>query len=771
MVRPQSLKFKMGKQIPTTTSFNLPDGKEVTIETGKLAAQADGSVVVRVGDTMLLATVVAAKTVKEGQSFFPLSVDYMEKFASAGRIPGNFFRREAKLSDYEVLTSRLVDRAIRPLFPDGFMEETQVIIQLISGEKDVMSDAYAALAASAALTLSEIPWQGPISECRVARINGEFVVNPSKSAMATADLNIIVAADQKNIMMVEGEADECSEADLVAAIKVGHEAIKVQCNAQLALAQKVGGTALTKREVPAKEENEEIKKRVAELAKDKIYEVAKGFLEKADRKNRFSEIEESVIESFTTEKGEEFMAENTSYIKECLGDLKKKVVRNMVLTDAVRLDGRKSSDIRHIWCETDYLPSPHGSALFTRGETQSLTTVTLGTKLDEAMIDTAMELYFEKFILHYNFPPFSVGETKPLRAPGRREIGHANLASRSLKKMMPDSFPYTVRVVSDILESNGSSSMATVCAGSLALMDAGVPVKKPMSGIAMGMIAEGDKYAILSDILGDEDALGDMDFKLTGTADGICGCQMDIKIDGLSYEVLEKALIQAREGRLHILSKMAEAMSEPRPDLKPHAPRIVELFIDKSFIGAVIGPGGKIIQEIQSTTGTIINIEEIGDQGRVTIASPNKANIDAALSRVRQITFTPSVGDIYEAVVKTVMPYGVFVDFSGKSGLLHVTEMSHTRIDSVEEVFQEGDPVKVKLIGIDKTTGKFRLSRKALMVKPDGTMPADDEYNEDGDGGGGRSRGGGGGFRGGGGGGNRGGGGGGHRGGGGGGRR
>lgn len=769
MVRPQSLKFKMGKQIPTTTSFNLPDGKEVTIETGKLAAQADGSVVVRVGDTMLLATVVAAKTVREGQSFFPLSVDYMEKFASAGRIPGNFFRREAKLSDYEVLTSRLVDRAIRPLFPDGFMEETQVIIQLISGEKDVMSDAYAALAASAALTLSEIPWQGPISECRVARINGEFVVNPSKSAMATADLNIIVAADQKNIMMVEGEADECSEADLVAAIKVGHEAIKVQCNAQLALAQKVGGTALTKREVPPKEENEEIKKRVAELAKDKIYEVAKGFLEKADRKNRFSEIEESVIESYTTEKGEEFMAENTAYIKECLGDLKKKVVRNMVLTDAVRLDGRKSSDIRHIWCETDYLPSPHGSALFTRGETQSLTTVTLGTKLDEAMIDTAMELYFEKFILHYNFPPFSVGETKPLRAPGRREIGHANLASRSLKKMMPDSFPYTVRVVSDILESNGSSSMATVCAGSLALMDAGVPVKKPMSGIAMGMIAEGDKYAILSDILGDEDALGDMDFKLTGTADGICGCQMDIKIDGLSYEVLEKALIQAREGRLHILSKMAEAMSEPRPDLKPHAPRIVELFIDKSFIGAVIGPGGKIIQEIQSTTGTIINIEEIGDQGRVTIASPNKANIDAALSRVRQITFTPSVGDIYEAVVKTVMPYGVFVDFSGKSGLLHVTEMSHTRIDSVEEVFQEGDPVKVKLIGIDKTTGKFRLSRKALMVKPDGTMPADDEYNEDGDGGGGRSRGGGGGFRGGGG--NRGGGGGGHRGGGGGGRR
>ncbi|MBI1225568.1 MAG: polyribonucleotide nucleotidyltransferase [Bacteroidetes bacterium] len=755
----------MGKQIPTTTSFNLPDGKEVTIETGKLAAQADGSAVIRVGNTMLLATVVAAKTVKEGQSFFPLSVDYMEKFAAAGRIPGNFFRREAKLSDYEVLTSRLVDRAIRPLFPDGFMEETQVIIQLISGDKEELPDAYAALAASAALTLADIPWQGPISECRVARINGEFVVNPSKTASANADLNIIVAADLKNIMMVEGEAAECSEHDLVAAIKVGHEAIKVQCNAQLALAQKVGGVALTKREVPEIYENEEIKSRVAELAKDKIYEVAKGFLDKGERKKKFAEIEESVIETFTAEKDEEFMEEHKGYIKECIGSLKKKVVRNMVLTDAVRLDGRKSDEIRHIWCEVDYLPSPHGSSLFTRGETQSLTTVTLGTKLDEAMIDTAMELYHEKFILHYNFPPYSVGETKPLRAPGRREIGHANLASRSLKMMMPDSFPYTVRVVSDILESNGSSSMATVCAGSLALMDAGVPFKKPMSGIAMGMIAEGEKYAILSDILGDEDALGDMDFKVTGTADGICGCQMDIKIDGLSYEVLEQALVQAKQGRIHILSKMAEAMAEPREDLKPHAPRIVEMFIDKSFIGAVIGPGGKIIQEIQSTTGTIINIEEIGDQGRVTIASPNKANIDAALSRVRQITFTPSVGDVYEAVVKTVMPYGVFVDFSGKSGLLHVTEMSHTRIDKVEDVFQEGDPVKVKLIGIDKTTGKFRLSRKALMVKPDGTMPTDDEYLDNGDGGGGGNRGGGG-HRGGG---NRGGGG--HRGGGGGGRR
>ncbi len=764
----------MGKQIPTTTSFKLPDGKEVTLETGKLAAQADGSVVVRVGDTMLLATVVASKTVKEGQAFFPLSVDYIEKFAAAGRIPGNFFRREAKLSDYEVLTSRLVDRAIRPLFPKGFMEETQVIIQLISGEKDVLPDAYAALAASTALTLADIPWQGPISEVRVGRINGEYVVNPSKAALVDADINIIVAADLHNIMMVEGQSKECAEHELVEAIKVAHEAIKVQCNAQLALAQIVGGTALTKREVPAIFVDEEIKNKVAELAKDKIYEVSKQFLEKGARKTQFTEIETSVIEAFTAEKGEEFMTENTAYIKECLSDLKKKVIRNMALTDGVRLDGRKPAEIRPIWCEVDYLPSPHGSAVFTRGETQSLTTVTLGTKLDEAMMDTAMEITFEKFILHYNFPPYSTGEAKPLRPPGRREIGHANLASRSLRITMPDAFPYTVRVVSDILESNGSSSMATVCAGSLALMDAGVPVKKAISGIAMGMIAEGDQYAILSDILGDEDALGDMDFKLTGTADGICGCQMDIKVDGLSYEVLEKALLQAKEGRLHILSKMAEAMSVPRADLKPHAPRIVELFIDKSYIGAVIGPGGKIIQEIQSTTGTIINIEEIGDQGRVTIASPNKSNIDAALSRVRQITFTPSVGDEYEAIVKTVMPYGVFVDFSGKSGLLHVTEMSHTRIENVEDVFQEGDPVKVKLIGIDKTTGKFRLSRKALMVKPDGTMPTEDEYMEDGDGGRPRGGGGGGGFRGGGsGGGNRGGGGGGggYRGGGGGGGR
>ena len=731
----------MGKQIPDTISFNLPDGREVTIETGKLATQADGSVVVRIGDTMLLATVVSAKEPREGASFFPLSVDYQEKFASAGRIPGNFFRRESKLSDYEVLVCRLVDRAIRPLFPDGYMNDTQVIINLISGDKETMPDAFAALAASTALTISDIPWAGPISEVRVARINGEFVINPAKSDCANADIDLIVSADMDNIMMVEGEANECQEHELVEAIRVAHEAIKVQCQAQLDLREKVGKP---KREVEPLPENEEIQNRIAELAKDKIYEVAKGHLDKASRKNQLDEIKKSVIETLTEEKGEEFMEENKGLPERYFDELKKKVIRTMVLEEGVRLDGRKTDEIRPIWCEIDYLPSPHGSAIFTRGETQSLTTVTLGTKLDEMMVDTAMEQSYEKFILHYNFPPYSVGEVKPLRAPGRREVGHANLAGRSIKKVMPKDFPYTVRIVSDILESNGSSSMATVCAGSLALMDAGVPVREGISGIAMGMIAEGDKAAILSDILGDEDALGDMDFKVTGTAKGICGCQMDIKIEGLSFELLEKALVQARDGRLHILGKMNEVIAEPRPDLKPHAPRIVELRIDKSYIGAVIGPGGKIIQEIQASTGTTINIEEVGDEGVVSIASPDKASIDAAVERIKEITFTPEVGDVYDAVVKTVMPYGVFVEFSGKSGLLHVTEMSHSRIDRVDEVFSEGDPVKVKLIGVDKKTGKFRLSRKALMPLPEG-MERRDDRRDGGDrrrGGGDRHRGG-----------------------------
>lgn len=733
----------MGKKIATTHSFNLPDGREVTIETGKLATQADGSVVVRMGDTMLFASAVCTKKAREGQSFFPLSVDYQEKFASAGRIPGNFFRREAKLSDYEVLICRLVDRAIRPLFPKGFMNETQIIINLISADKDDQPDALAALAASAALTLSDAPFSGPISETRVVRVDGEFKVNPKRSESENADINIIVAADMDNIMMVEGEAKECSEHDLIEAIKVGHEAIKVQCQAQLDLAQKVGGKALITREVEPLPEDEEIEKRVAEITKDKIYEIAKGFLAKHDRKEQFSELKEGLVEKFTEEKDEEWMEENGSLVEDYFDKIKKDVIRKMVIEEGVRLDGRKPDEVRPIWCEVNYLPSTHGSAIFNRGETQSLTTLTLGTKLDHIMVDTALDQHYDEFILHYNFPAFSVGETKPQRGPSRREVGHANLAGRSLRQVMPEEFPYTTRLVSDILESNGSSSMATVCAGSLALMDGGVKIKAPISGIAMGMIAEDGKAAILSDILGDEDALGDMDFKVTGTENGICACQMDIKIEGLSYELLEKALMQARDGRLHILGEMAKEISEPREDYKPHAPRIVEIRIDKSYIGAVIGPGGKVIQEIQATTGTSINVEEVGEEGIVSIASPDKGSIDLAVARIKEITFTPAVGDVYDAVVKTVMPYGVFVDFKGKSGLLHVTEMSYTRIESVEDVFTEGDPVKVKLIGIDSKTGKLRLSRKALMPRPEGYTEEDERRDRDRrGGGGGRGRGG-----------------------------
>ena len=708
----------MGQQIPITTSFQLPDGREVTIETGKLAAQADGSVVVRIGKTMLFATVVSSKDIREGQDFFPLSVDYQEKFAAAGRIPGNFFRRETKLSDYEVLISRLVDRAIRPLFPDGYMNDTQIIINLISAEKDVLPDAFAALAASAALSVSNIPFQGPISEVRVARINGEYRVNPNKSELATADLDFIVAATEENIIMVEGEANECSESDMLGAIQVAHAAIKTQISAQLDLAAKVGEKAAVKRPAPELPSDEELSARVAELAKDKIYTVSRGALDKKVRKAEFDAIKKMVKETITAEKGEEYMAEKGKLLSDIFDSLKKKVIRDMVLTDQVRLDGRGLEDIRPIWCEVDYLPSPHGSAIFTRGETQSLTSLTLGTKLDEAMLDNAQQLTYEKFILHYNFPGYSVGEVKPQRAPGRREVGHANLAARSLRKVLPEGLPYTVRIVSDILESNGSSSMATVCAGSLALMDGGVQIKAPVSGIAMGLISDGQRTAVLSDILGDEDALGDMDFKVTGTSKGITGCQMDIKIDGLSYELMGKALDQARRGRLHILEKMAETMPAPREDYKPHAPRIVEILIDKSYIGAVIGPGGKVIQEIQAETGTIINITEVGDKGVVNIASPDKTAIDAALARIRRITFTPEEGDVYRAVVKSVMPYGAFVDFSGKSGLLHVSEISHSRVENVEDYLKEGDEVEVKLIEVDKKTGKMRVSMKALQPAP-----------------------------------------------------
>lgn len=708
----------MGSQTPITTSFHLPNGEEVILETGKLATQAHGSCVVKVGTTMLFCSVVSNKEAREGQPFFPLSVDYQEKFAAVGRIPGNFFRRETRLSDYEILTSRLVDRAIRPLFPDGYMNETQVIINLISGDEDTLPDAYTALAASTALSVSDIPWAGPISEVRVAKINGEFVINPKKSELENATLEIVIAATYENVMMVEGEAKECSEAELIEAIKVGHEAIKPQCKAQLDLAQKVGEKATVKRDIEQAEENEELKALVKDMCHDGIYNVCKGALDKESRKNGYKEVKDQMEEKLLEEKGEEFMEENGSELSTYFDKLKKEIIRKMVLEEGVRLDGRKYDEVRPIWSEIDYLPSAHGSAIFNRGETQSLTSLTLGSKLDQKMVDNALENYYEKFIIHYNFPALSVGEVKPMRGPGRREVGHANLAGRSLKQVIPDETPYTIRLVSDILESNGSSSMATVCAGSLALMDGGVKITAPVSGIAMGMISEDGKAAILSDILGDEDAVGDMDFKVTGTENGITACQMDIKIDGLPYEELEKALDQARAGRLHILNEMAKTISEPRDDYKPHAPRIIEMQIDKSYIGAVIGPGGKVIQELQARTGTVINIEEVDDKGIVSISSNDKESLMQAKAAIDEIAFEPSVGDVFDAKVASVQSYGVFVDFKGKSGLLHVSEISHTRINDVSEVFKVGDPVKVKLVGIDPKSGKYRLSRKVLLPNP-----------------------------------------------------
>ena len=705
----------MGNIVPTTISFNLPDGKAVTIETGKLATQAHGSVVLRVEDTMLLATVVASAEAKPDQSFFPLSVDYQEKFASGGRIPGNFFRREARLSDYEILISRLVDRAVRPLFADDFLNETQIIINLISGDQRNMPDCYAALAASAALAVSDIPFDGPISEVRVAKIKGQYIVNPERALLEEATLDLIVAATMDNVMMVEGEANECQESELIEAIKVAHAAIKVQCEAQLALAQKVGDKALIKRTAEVAEEDTELKSLITSLASAPMLKVASSALDKSARKKGFKEIQEMVKATITEQQGEEYWAEKASSANSMFEKLKKEIIRKMVLDTGVRLDGRKTTEIRPIWCEINYLPAAHGSAIFNRGETQSLTSLTLGTKLDQMLIDNALQHYDEKFILHYNFPGLSVGEVKPNRGPGRREVGHANLAGRSLKKVMPEGLPYTVRIVSDILESNGSSSMATVCAGSLALMDGGIKIKAPVSGIAMGMIADGTRAAILSDILGDEDAIGDMDFKVTGTEKGITGCQMDIKVDGLSYETLESALMQARDGRLHILGEMNKVISAPAGDLKPHAPRMVEMIIDKSFIGAVIGPGGKIIQEIQARTGTIINIEEVGDKGIVTIASTNAEGLQGAREAISRIAFTPSVGDIYDAEVESLMPYGAFVKFFGQSGLLHVSEVDHKRIEDVSTVLKVGDKVRIKIIGTDPKTGKLKLSRKALL--------------------------------------------------------
>jgi len=712
-----------------TVNFALPNGREVTIETGKLATQADGSVVVKCGNTMLFCSVVSGTSVREGQSFFPLSVDYQEKFAAAGRIPGNFFRRETRLNDYEILISRIVDRAIRPLFPKGYMFDTQVIINLISLDPEVMPDALAGLAASSALMVSDIPFAGPISECRVARINGEYVVNPERTALNEADLDLIVAADADNIMMVEGEGKEVDEKAIIEALKVGHEAIKVQCKAQLELRKLVGDKAITRpveiHEVPA-----EIMDYVSGKVKTAVQDMTRSALNKAQRKAAYKEIKANYKEEALEEKGEEWMAENKADLSAAFDKIQKKTVRDLMLEEGVRLDGRKFDQVRDIWTEIDYLPAAHGSAIFNRGETQALTSLTLGTKTDKQMVDVAYENSFADFILHYNFPAYSVGETKPMRGPGRREVGHANLAQRSIRQVLPDEMTHTIRIVSDIMESNGSSSMATVCAGSMALMDGGVKLKRPVAGIAMGMVSEGGKIAILSDILGDEDALGDMDFKLTGTEVGITACQMDIKIDGLPYEQLEQALEQAREGRLHILGEMAKTIGAPADDLKPHAPRIVKLIIEKSYIGAVIGPGGKIIQELQEMTGTNINIDEVDGKGHVSIASNDKAAIDDAVARIKKITFTPEIGGVYTGTVKTIMPYGVFVGFEGgKDGLLHVSEMSHTRIDNVEDAFQEGDEVTFKIVDIDERTGKLRLSRKAIMPRADGTIPTDEELD------------------------------------------
>ncbi|MEZ4967801.1 MAG: polyribonucleotide nucleotidyltransferase [Saprospiraceae bacterium] len=718
----------MGKQIPLSTSFNLPDGREVVLETGKLATQADGSVLVRMGETMLLCTVVSAKTAKEGQPFFPLSVDYQEKFAAAGRIPGNFFRREGKLSDYEVLVSRLVDRALRPLFPDGYMNETQVIINLVSADKDVMPDALAGLACSAALATSDIPVEGLFSEVRVARIDGKFVINPGRAALETADMDFIVAATKHDITMVEGEADECSETDLVAALKVAHEAIKDQIAAQERLAEMVGESALVKRPLPEIPENEELKARIEALVSDDIYALARSASDKTTRKNRIEEIKEAAMEKVTEEFGEEFMEEWGAAANRYFDKCKKHVIRDVVLSDGKRLDGRKSDEVRPIWSEVNFLPSAHGSAVFNRGETQSLTSLTLGTKQDQILIDNALKSYDDDFILHYSFPPFSVGEVKPMRGPGRREIGHANLAGRSIRKVMPDSFPYTVRLVSDILESNGSSSMATVCAGSLALMDGGVPIKSAIAGIAMGAIADDKgRIAILSDILGDEDALGDMDFKVTGTDNGITGTQMDIKIDGMPYELLEKALMQAREGRLHILSRMNDTINAANEELKPHAPRVVEFRIDRDYIGAVIGPGGKIIQEMQRNTGTTISIDEDEKGGIVAIYGPDKASLDAAYAKIQDIVFTPDVGAIYDGVVEELAEYGAFIKFKGKTGLMHVSEIDHHRVENVGDVLKVGDPIQFKILDVDPRTGKMKLSRRAITPKADGTMPTDEE--------------------------------------------
>ncbi len=709
----------MNSNIGIQKSIDLGDGRVITLETGKLAKQADGSVVLRMGDTMLLATVVAKREVKEGQSFLPLSVDYQEKYAAAGRFPGGFFKREARPSEHEILISRLVDRALRPMFPDNYQAETQVLISLISAGKDTLPDALAGLAASAALSVSDIPFNGPISEVRVARIDGQYIINPGMAQLENADLEMIIAGTIDNIVMVEGEMKEVSEKEMLEAITHAHKAIKLQCEAQIDLAKEVE-KAQEKREYPPKESDTALYEKMEAALYDKLYDItSRCIVIKQERKQAYEDLKAGFLEGLSEEEQEE----KGGLVSEYFSDIQKKAIRNFVLDERKRIDGRKPEEIRPIWSEVDYLPAAHGSAIFTRGETQSLTTVTLGTKLDEQTIDGAVIEGKSKFLLHYNFPPFCTGEVKMMRFTSRREIGHGNLAMRALKPILPNGNdnPYTIRIVSDILESNGSSSMATVCAGTLALMDAGVKITKPVSGIAMGLIADPDsgKYAVLSDILGDEDHLGDMDFKVTGTTDGITACQMDIKIDGLSYEVLEEALLQAKEGRLHILNEMQKTIREPRADYKPHVPRIVKMTIPKEFIGAVIGPGGKVIQELQKESGSTIVIEEVGDYGVVDIVSENKESIDFVINRIKSIIAVPEIGEIYSGKIKSIVSFGMFVEIiPGKEGLLHISEIEWRRLEKVEDSgFKVGDEIEVKLLDVDKKTGKLKLSRKVLLPR------------------------------------------------------
>ena len=708
-----------------TKTVQLPDGREISIETGKLAKQADGAVMLRMGNTMLLATVCAAKDAVPGTDFMPLQVEYREKYSAAGRFPGGFTKREGKANDDEILTCRLVDRALRPLFPSNYHAEVYVNVNLYSADGVDMPDALAGFAASAALSCSDIPFEGPISEVRVIRLNGEYIVDPTFEQMKDADMDIMVGATEENIMMVEGEMKEVSEQDLLQALKVAHEAIKPMCRLQKELSKELGKDV--KREYCHEVNDEELREQVNKECYQPAYDITKQALEKHARAEAFEKIREDFKVRYAEAHADMDAAEleeKNALVDRYYHDVERDAMRRCILDEGIRLDGRGTTDIRPIWCEVSPLPGPHGSSIFTRGETQSLSTVTLGTKLDEKLVDDVLDRSYMRFLLHYNFPPFSTGEAKAQRGVGRREIGHGHLAWRALKGQIPADYPYTVRVVSDILESNGSSSMATVCAGTLALMDAGVPIKKPVSGIAMGLIKNPgeEKYAVLSDILGDEDHLGDMDFKTTGTKDGLTATQMDIKCDGLSYEILEKALMQAKQAREHILGKILECMPEPRPELKPHVPRIEQIIIPKEFIGAVIGPGGKIIQGMQEDTGATITIDEEDGVGKVQVSGPNAESISAALAKIRAIVAVPEVGEVYEGTVRSIMPYGCFVEFMpGKDGLLHISEIDWKRLETVEEAgIKEGDKMTVKLLEIDPKTGKFKLSRRALLPKPEG---------------------------------------------------